>query len=129
MTRYIYDIQKNLPSKMNGGTYDKIIWQDAETNERYDMDVQQGRYRNAAKWREVIHNDLYGGYDGLMVKKGAETTSGRGIITADSPSHRCVDPVSARDQPLVREELDRRYRAQWNQGRDPTTFNDLFQTE
>ena len=129
MTKYIYEIRKNLPSKMNGGTYDKIIWQDIETNERYDMDVQQGRYRNAAKWREVIDNDLYGGYDGLQVKKSAQTNSGRGIITADSPSHRCVDAISARDQVLVREELDRRYQEQWNSKSGPTTFDSLFTEE
>jgi hypothetical protein len=129
MTRYIYEIKKNLPSRINGGSYDKIVWQDGDTHERYDMDVQQGRYRNASKWREVIDNDLYGGYDGLSVKRGAATTSGRGIITADSPSHRCVDPVSAQDQALVREELDRRYRAKWNSGASPTQFNNLFETE
>lgn len=127
MTKYIYDIKKNLPSKMNGGTYDKIIWQDAATNERYDMDVQQGRYRNASKWREIIDNDLYGGYEGLVVKTNAATNTGTGIITADSPSHRCVDPVSEKDQQLVREELDRRYREQWNSGKPPTNFNNLFE--
>ena len=112
-------------SRLNGGEFYRLTWVCMDDMTRWETDVQDN-YRNYLKngWRSIVHQKLWGVYEGLT-RSSRNTTRNIGVITADSKPV-CVIPINRQDTAIevVLLEQERIAQAQRNQ-----LFDQVFVTE
>jgi hypothetical protein len=111
-------------SRLNGGEFYRLTWVCMDDMTRWETDVQ-ANYRNYLKngWRSIVHQKLWGVYEGLT-RSSRNTTRNIGVITADSKPV-CVIPIARQDTAIEVVLLEQERIAQTQRN---TLFDQVFVT-